>query len=115
MEITNLLIKGIRVPAKKNRAYGGRMRRDIRRLKLLVVENILRIFETIVVACGPVVVLRLAIGIGNASADNGKLYACAGKIGVGLLKLIYPGITKALRLEIPDCRLLSNSDIDQQL
>jgi hypothetical protein len=97
------------------------MCRDTRRLKLLVVENILCIFKTIVVACGPVVVLRLAIDIGNASADNGKLYACAGKIGVDLLKLIYPGVIESLRLKIPDGRglghpyreLLSNGDTAQ--
>jgi len=89
------------------------MCRDTRRLKLPVVENILRIFETIVVDCGPVVVLRLAIDIGNASADNGELYARAGKIGVGLLKLIYPDIIKTLRLKIPNSRLLSNGDTAQ--
>jgi len=89
------------------------MRRDTRRQKILVVENILRIFETIVVACRAVVVLRLAIDICNASADQGEFYACAGEIGVGLLKLIYAGITKTLRLKIPNSRLLSNGDIAQ--
>ena len=60
------------------------MRRDAGGHLLQVVENKLCIFETIVVDCGLIVVLRFAVYIGDASADYCEFDSRAGEIWVKL-------------------------------